>query len=104
VFPNLPATYRDDLKSYDPVETIKKSNVPVLVLQGERDYQVTMKDFALWQSALRGRPKATFRRYRRLNHLFASGEGKSSPTEYENTSHVSVEVIDDIAEWIQKPQ
>jgi hypothetical protein len=33
----------------------------MLFLQGERDFQVTMRDFDLWKSALVGRSNATFR-------------------------------------------
>lgn len=100
--PNLPQSYRDDLKRYDPAAEAKKIDVPMLVLQGERDYQVTMKDFALWRAALGSRHNVDFRSYPKLNHLFVVGEGASSPSEYQKQGHVSAEVIDDIATWIQK--
>jgi len=54
----------------------------ILILQGERDYQVTMKDFALWRAGLKGRSSVTFKSYPKLNHLFLEGEGKSLPAEY----------------------
>ena len=34
-----------DLKEYDPAASAKKLGIPMLILQGERDYQVTMTDF-----------------------------------------------------------
>ena len=100
--PNLPPSYRDDLKRYDPAAEAKKVDLPMLVLQGERDYQVTMKDFALWRAALGSRRNAEFRSYPKLNHLFVVGDGASNPSEYQKQGHVSAEVIDDIATWIQK--
>jgi hypothetical protein len=80
----------------------KKLKMPMLILQGERDYQVTMKDFEGWTTALRGRKNVSFRVYPTLNHLFMAGEGKSVPSEYENVGHVAPEVVEDIARWLKK--
>lgn len=74
--------------------------LPILILQGERDYQVSMQDFHLWESALQGKNNVRFRSYPRLNHLFADGEGKSNPLEYQREGHVATYLIDDIAEFI----
>ena len=74
--------------------------MPMLILQGERDYQVTMKDFALWHAALDGRRNVTFHSYPKLNHLFIAGEGKATPAEYQNPGHVAPEVVEDMAAWI----
>lgn len=97
---NLPVPYLADLKGYRPDVEAKSLNIPMLILQGERDYQVTMKDFALWKSALNGRPNVTFHTYPNLNHLFIAGEGKSRPGEYEEQGHVDERVVADIANWI----
>ena len=71
-----------------------------MILQGERDYQVTMNDFAGWKRALAGRPDARLKSYPRLNHLFAAGTGRSGPEEYQKSGHVAAEVIDDIAAFV----
>ncbi len=96
----LPVAYLLDLKSYDPVAEMKSLPIPILFLQGERDFQVTMKDFSAWQSGLAGRKATTFRTYPNLNHLFMAGEGKPSPTEYRVPSNVSAQVVRDISSWI----
>ncbi|MGE5487459.1 MAG: alpha/beta fold hydrolase [bacterium] len=93
-----PAAYWLDLKGYRPAEEARNLPMPLLVLQGERDYQVTMEDFAGWKRALEG--KATLKSYPSLNHLFVEGEGKSTPQEYARPAHVSELVIEDIAKWI----
>lgn len=103
-FPNLPRTYRDDLLLYNPAAQARTIDTPMLILQGERDYQVTMKDFALWRASLNGRKNVTFRGYPKLNHLFIAGQGKSTPAEYETPAHVAEEVIADIAAWVQSPK
>jgi uncharacterized protein len=95
------ASYWLSLRGNPPAEA-KKFKGPILVLQGERDYQVTMKDFGLWKKALGKRKDVTFKTYPNLNHLFMVGKGKSRPEEYQKTGHVAAEVIDDIAAWIKK--
>ena len=73
---------------------------PMLVLQGERDYQVTMDEFLRWKSALANRRDVTFHSYPTLNHLLVAGSGKSVPAEYDTPGHISEDVVRDIATWI----
>jgi len=74
----------------------------MLILQGERDYQVTMAEFARWKAALGNRPDVTFHTYPALNHLFIAGTGLSVPAEYQSAGHVSEDVVRDIASWIKR--
>jgi uncharacterized protein len=97
-----PDSYWLDLHGYNPPEAAKTLKTPLLILQGERDYQVTMDNFAAWKKALAGRPGVTFKAYPKLNHLFIEGEGKSTPADYEKPGHVSEAVIADIAGWIKR--
>jgi uncharacterized protein len=97
-----PATYWLDLRDYKPAQVAKKLKMPMLILQGARDYQVTMKDFGGWQDALRGRKDVSFKVYPKLNHLFMAGEGKSVPAEYEMVGHVDPDVVENIATWMKK--
>jgi uncharacterized protein len=98
--PGIPASYRADLKGYNPVELARRSTAPLLILQGGRDYQVTMRDFDLWKAGLAGRPNTSYRSFPALNHLFIAGEGKSTPQEYEGSGHMAGEVVETIAAWI----
>ena len=74
----------------------------MLILQGERDYQITMADFDGWKRSLKDHKDATLKSYPKLNHLFAEGEGKAKPAEYQQEGHVAKEVVDDVAAWVQK--
>jgi alpha-beta hydrolase superfamily lysophospholipase len=98
----LPASYILDMRAYRPTEVAKTLTIPILVLQGERDYQVTMTDFNLWKEALGGRPNVTFKSYPGLNHLFVTGPAPSRPIEYQMLGHVDRVVIEDIAAWCRK--
>jgi len=96
-----PASYWLDLRDYDPAALAATLDKPMLILQGGRDYQVTVADdLALWQAALSDHPEVTIRVYPELNHLFAPGSGPSTPAEYEPAQHVDARVIADIAQWL----
>lgn len=97
-----PASYWLDLRGYDPAALAATLKQRLLVLQGGRDYQVTVPDFERWKTALAKHPAAEFTLYPALNHLFLPGQGKSLPPEYLVPGHVPVDVIDDIAAWVKK--
>ncbi len=101
--PGITEAYRADLRGYDPAEAIRASSAPLLILQGERDYQVTMKDFGMWKAAVPA-SRGTFRSYPKLNHLFIEGEGKSNPNEYSKPGHVARAVVEDISAWLLQPR
>lgn len=96
-----PASYWLDLRGYDPAKEAKTVRTPILVLHGERDYQVTMEDFAKWKDALAERHDVKLISYPQLNHLFIEGQGKSTPQEYSLPGNVAVVVIEDVAKWIE---
>ena len=98
IFGAAPA-YWLELKAQTPTSTAAKLGIPILVLQGGRDYQVSAKDFAGWKAALEGTPRATLKTYPALNHLFVAGEGPSTPAEYEKPGHVAPEVVEDLASF-----
>lgn len=99
-----PGSYWLDLINYNPIESIRTIDLPVLILQGDRDYQVTVKDFELWKEELKDKTNITFKLYRGLNHLFIYGEGISTPEEYYKPGNVAQEVIEDIVRWIKSSQ
>ena len=94
-------SYWLDIKNYDPPDVSKAHSWPMLILQGERDYQVTKQDYENWEKSLKSHNNVTFKMYPELNHLFMQGKGKSTPDEYYRAGHVSKQVIDDIADWIK---
>lgn len=96
----LSGSYWLDLRAHPAPEVAKTLPIPMLFLQGERDYQVEMEDLAGWKSALAGRADVTFKSYPSLNHLFLPGTGPSTPEEYKTPGHIPKEVIDDIAAWM----
>lgn len=99
----VPAPYWLDLRGYDPVAVAAQLGKPMLILQGGRDYQVTVADDLVgWQTGLADRPDVTIRVLPADNHLFFSGSGQSEPAEYEPAQHVDGAVVDDVAQWIHQ--
>jgi dienelactone hydrolase len=97
----VPAAYWLDLRGYDPATAAAELGAPMLIVQGGRDYQVTVADdLSRWQAALGARPQVTIRVYPADNHLFFPGSGPSSPAEYEPAQHVDPAVIADVAAWL----
>ncbi|HEY8020352.1 MAG TPA: alpha/beta fold hydrolase [Thermoanaerobaculia bacterium] len=98
-----PASYWLDLRGYRPAEVARGLHRPILVLQGERDIQVSMVDFGEWKKALQGDRQARFKAYPALNHLFIAGQGPGTIAEYQRPGHVSREVVEDVARFVLAP-
>jgi dienelactone hydrolase len=96
----IPPSYWADLNAYDPAGVAAKLSLPLLILQGGRDYQVTAADLQGFKTALAGHPNVTIREFPRLNHLFMSGDGKGRPEEYQRPGHVDAPVIETLAGFV----
>jgi uncharacterized protein len=97
----LPGAYFLDVRDYHPEAVAAKLHIPIAVLQGGRDYQVTLAgDFPAWQKALAGHKNAKLFTYPADDHGFVAGEGKSDAHDYDKPVHVDPQVIDDLAVWI----
>ena len=55
------------LSRFQTAKEVKDIGQPILVLQGQRDYQVTMEDFANWKDELAGREDAKLISYPKRN-------------------------------------
>jgi dienelactone hydrolase len=97
---NTRGAYWLDLRDYHPISFAAQLKIPILILQGGRDYQVTPANFEDWRRALGGHKNATLKIYPDLNHLFVAGAGPSTPQEYDIPGHVAENVVADIAAWI----
>jgi uncharacterized protein len=97
----MPATYWLDLRDYHPVAVAQALKIPILILQGGRDFQVPpATNFDEWKKALSANRNVTFKLYPPLNHLFIAGTGPSLPADYEKLGHVDEQVVADIAAWV----
>jgi len=85
-------------------EYLKNIEKPILILQGEKDFQVTVeKDFELYRKICSGKNNVIFKLYPELNHLFMKSiyqNIKDFKKEYKVPQKVNTTVLDDIAEFI----
>lgn len=100
----IPGSYFLDLRRYDPVAAAASLNLPMLILQGGRDYQVTEVDFEQWRAGLGERVDVEFRLFDSLNHLFMEWARTPSPADLMQPGHVEGEVIDALVAWIESSE
>ncbi len=96
--------YFKEMGEHPAADYLKELDKPILILQGEADFQATAeKDFYAYKQLLEGRSNVTFRLYEGLNHAFVPsvyGNIMKAKQEYGIEQHIGDEVIGDIACWI----
>jgi hypothetical protein len=89
--------------AYNEVATARAIPQPLLFLQGDRDYQVTVvNDLDVWLRGLRGRSGVTVAQFPDADHLFLDGTGPATPLDYQKPGQVDPAVIATIASWIDR--
>ncbi|MDF2936234.1 MAG: hypothetical protein K0Q90_1607 [Paenibacillaceae bacterium] len=89
-------------RDYQPAEMARSQTTPLFIAQGENDWQVSMKQFEGWKTALKDRTNVTFASYPSVNHLLAEYGSVSIGQEYGQPSNVTSSLVDDVAEWVNK--
>ena len=97
---NVHAPYWKWLAAYDILQAAEEITEPVLLLQGEEDYQVMMEDFGIWQETLGGKENWTMISYPGLTHPFTAGQKTEGSAAYTRDSKVDQKVIEDIAGFV----
>lgn len=103
----IDAYYLKEMEEYDTASLIQNLDKPILVLQGQGDFQIYYnKDFAIFKDLLGDKENARLISYENLNHFFVDyqGQDKGSLKEYNHPGIVSQEVIQDISNWILEIQ
>jgi dienelactone hydrolase len=95
------SSYWMDLNEYRPAQVARTLMMPLLILQGGRDYQATLsEDYAGWKAGLDGKDNVTFQVFDVDNHCFLPGTGPSSAQDYDSLQHVDRDVVTLIAKWL----
>lgn len=96
-----PVEYWLGLDRMKPIKNAKALTIPILIIQGGRDYRVSpINDFGIWKKELAGRKNVTLKLFERMDHLFHAGTGPSKPTDYLQRGSVDGSVIAFVADWI----
>ncbi len=94
------SSYWKWLAAYDILKAAGEIAAPVLLLQGEEDYQVTMEDFGIWKDAFGDRANWQMISYPSLTHVFMPGQKAAGSAAYAGEGRVQEDVIRDIASFI----
>jgi uncharacterized protein len=98
------AYYFKEMGEHPSVDYLNGLDKPVLIFQGDKDFQVSVeKDFNGYKKLLGDRPNVTFKLYPNLNHLLMPsvyGEILKAKKEYKVAQHVDQYVINDVSDWI----
>lgn len=87
-------------RNYKVLEVAKTLTVPIILLQGGRDYNVTKKDFDLWNEAMKGKSNFKSVWLEDLDHLFFEGSGMAKPEDVIKINHVSKKLTERMAEMV----
>ena len=99
---DLPASMWLDMGRYDPAAALlAQPLLPALLIFGGRDFQVPIREEALWQTRLGPRANTVFVDFPTINHLLIEGSGPMSADEYA-PGHVAEALIDRLADWINE--
>lgn len=80
----------------------ENSTFPLLMMQGEEDFETTVNDFEQWKNIWKGRSHIVYHTYQHLNHYFMVSSGKKDREQYDKSGTVNATVIRDIAAWCAK--
>lgn len=86
-------------KEYDMLSSARNIQSPLLIMQGESDYQVPLEEFNMIRSSLGDMDNVDFISYPGLSHLFTLAGDPPSPDDYSQPYHVDDAVIVDIADF-----
>ena len=87
---------------YDEVAAARALPQPLLLVQGGRDYQVTVADdLRAWQQGLMGRDGVTVEVLPADDHIFFRGSGRPTPAGYTRPGHVDPAAIAAVARWVR---
>lgn len=98
--------YFKEMNAFDTKNYLKTISKPMLIMQGEKDFQATVdKDFTSYKQLLEGKDNVVFKLYENLNHAFVPsiyGSIMKAKQEYNVEQHIGENVISDIANWIKR--
>jgi pimeloyl-ACP methyl ester carboxylesterase len=99
-----PAGYWRDLLRLDLATLVRDSKLPALILQGEKDIQVSKtRDFDALRATLgEGEGRYAYKSFADLNHLLMPVTGEGTGREYGIAGHVDPAVSRTIASWIRQ--
>lgn len=90
-----------DIRNLYAGEEAADQKVPLLILQGGNDVQVSPDNLDGWKKSLSARSDVEYKLYPKVNHTLVEFEGESTGAEYAVPANVPDYMISDIVKWIK---
>ena len=102
----MSAYYLRDISAPSFADLVEEIDLPMLILQGSHDFQVTVEmGYEAFREILGGRDNVEFILYQGLNHLFMTSIAENISDileDYMITGQVDSRVLEDILRWISE--
>lgn len=99
--PGTTAKYWVTDKNFNNLKTAQELKLPILLLQGVRDYNVPLKDYNLWLAGMKGKSNFKSVLFDDLDHLFFTGSGLANPKDIAKPNHVSPKAINEVITFLK---
>jgi uncharacterized protein len=99
---DVPASYYYALQDYDQTAVAASCPVPILVVQGGKDFQTPAGEFDLWKNALAQHPDTRYLLCEKCYHQLIETDADPSPRNFTEAGHVSLAVIRELASWAKR--
>ena len=101
----ITAGYYYSFDKYFCMPVLEETEMPVLIVNAELDFQSPKKYFDVFVEKLGDRPNITLKLLPGLNHIFNETDGTiKSVEEYDRSGYVAVELIDLLESWIKEAE
>lgn len=100
---NQYAYFWKDLNAYDYPAMVAGTDKPVMIVQGDADYQIVADvDYKGWEELVGSKSNVTMKLYEGLNHMMMKPEGPfvNVSKQYARPLHAAEEFIQDLGRWI----
>lgn len=87
-------------RNYKVLDEAKKLSLPMVLIQGGRDFNVTKKDYDLWLEAMMGKTNFKSHWLQNLDHMYFEGTGTAKPEDITAPQHPSKVVGEKMSEFI----
>lgn len=98
--PGTSARYWVTDKNLNNLEVAKTLKLPILLVQGGRDYNVTMKEYNMWLEGMKGNSNFKPVLLDELDHQFFTGSGLANPKDVVKPNHASEKAIKSVVDFI----
>lgn len=90
-----------ELLKYNVLNYVSKINEPLLIVQGGKDFGVTMKDFNIYENTLANKHNVIFKDYPNLDNHFVFCKGKGLSGQYFGITNLDTNFLNDLCKFIK---